>query len=305
MNSLVTVCDSDKNSIFFRAKTLRFGKFRKKQFIFAASANRQVVYHSLLSLTYMRQKIVAGNWKMNKTREEALALTSEIVNIVRDEVRGNVQAVLCVPFLYLTSVGKLLENQNNISLGAQNCHQKAAGAFTGEISAPMLQSIGTQYVILGHSERRQYFGEGNGLLRDKVHAVLESNMRPIFCCGETLEQREAGTHFELVRTQLTESLFHLTAGQFANVVIAYEPIWAIGTGKTASSAQAQEMHADLRRHIAAHYGAAVADDTTILYGGSANPGNARELFAQPDVDGGLIGGASLKSRDFVDILKSF
>lgn len=242
---------------------------------------------------------------MNKTRDEALALTSEIVNIVRDEVQSHVQAVLCVPFVYLGSVGKLLENQSNISLGAQNCHQKASGAFTGEISAPMLQSIGAQYVILGHSERRQYFGESNELLRDKVNAVLENNMRPIFCCGETLEQREAGIHFDLVCSQLTESLFHLTAEQFAQVVIAYEPIWAIGTGKTATSDQAQEMHAKLRGHLAGHYGAAVADATTILYGGSANPANARELFSQPDVDGGLIGGASLKSRDFVDILKSF
>ncbi len=253
----------------------------------------------------MRQKIVAGNWKMNKTREEALALTSEIVNIVRDEVQGDAQAVLCVPFVYLASVGKLLENQKNIALGAQNCHQKASGAFTGEISAPMLQSIGTQYVILGHSERRQYFAESNELLRDKVNAVLESSMKPIFCCGETLEQRESGIHFDLVCSQLTESLFHLTPEQFGKVVIAYEPIWAIGTGKTATSAQAQEMHAKLRNHIASHYGQAVADATSILYGGSANPGNARELFSQPDVDGGLIGGASLKSRDFIDIIKSF
>ncbi|MDJ1468062.1 triose-phosphate isomerase [Xanthocytophaga flava] len=253
----------------------------------------------------MRQKIVAGNWKMNKTRDEALALTSEIVNMVRDEVRGDVQVVVCVPFVYLTSVGKLLETQSNISLGAQNCHQKASGAFTGEISAAMLQSVGTQYVILGHSERRQYFGESNELLKDKVNIVLENGMKPIFCCGETLEQREQGIHFDLVCNQLTESLFHLTPEQFANVVIAYEPIWAIGTGKTATSDQAQEMHAKLRAHIASKYGAAVADATSILYGGSANPGNARELFGQSDVDGGLIGGASLKSRDFLDIIKSF
>jgi len=254
----------------------------------------------------MRQQIVAGNWKMNKTREEALALTSEIVNMVRDEVRGNSpQVVLCVPFVHLASVGKLIENQPNLALGAQNCHQKASGAFTGEISAAMLQSVGTQYVILGHSERRQYFGESNELLRDKTNTVLENGMRPIFCCGESLEQREAGIHFELVCNQLTESLFHLSAEQFGKVVIAYEPIWAIGTGKTATSEQAQEMHARLRSHIASKYGASVADATTILYGGSANPGNARELFAQPDVDGGLIGGASLKSRDFLDIIKSF
>jgi len=254
----------------------------------------------------MRKQIVAGNWKMNKTREEALALTSEVVNMVRDEVRGNdVQVVLCVPFVYLTSAGKLIDNQSNVFLGAQNCHQKAAGAFTGEISAPMLQSVGVQYVILGHSERRQYFGENNELLRDKVNTVLDSGIQPIFCCGESLEQREAGIHFDLVCSQLTESLFHLSAEDFGKVIIAYEPIWAIGTGKTATSDQAQEMHAKLRSHIASHYGNTVAEATSILYGGSANPNNARELFSQPDVDGGLIGGASLKSRDFVDIIKSF
>jgi triosephosphate isomerase len=253
----------------------------------------------------MRQQIVAGNWKMNKTRDEALALASEIAHMMRDEVRGSVQAVLCVPFVHLTGVGKLIENQPNLALGAQNCHQKASGAFTGEISAAMLQSVGVQYVILGHSERRQYFGESNELLREKTDAALANGLRPIFCCGESLEQREAGVHFDLVCGQLTESLFHLSAEQFGQVVIAYEPIWAIGTGRTATSAQAQEMHARLRSHIAGHYGQAVADATTILYGGSANPGNARELFAQPDVDGGLIGGASLKSRDFVDIVKSF
>ncbi len=253
----------------------------------------------------MRQKIVAGNWKMNKTREEAIALTSEIVNIVRDEVTSQAQMVLCVPFVYLPTIGKLIETQSNIALGAQNCHQNASGAFTGEISAPMLQSIGTQYVILGHSERRQYFSETNAQLRDKVNIVLAQGMRPIFCCGETLEQRESGIHFDLVKSQLTESLFHLDNDQFSQIVIAYEPIWAIGTGKTASSAQAQEMHQMLRMHIGSHYGATVAAATSILYGGSANPGNARELFACPDVDGGLIGGASLKSRDFVDIVKSF
>ncbi len=253
----------------------------------------------------MRQQIVAGNWKMNKTREEALILTSEVVNIIRDEVRGDAKTVLCVPFVHLQAVAKLLEGHANIALGAQNCHQKDSGAFTGEISASMLQSFGVEYVILGHSERRQHFNETNALLRDKVNAVLAAGMQPVFCCGESLEQRETEVHFDWVRSQLTESLFHLDNEMFGRIVIAYEPIWAIGTGKTASSAQAQEMHATIRQHIASHYGDENADATPILYGGSANPGNARELFACPDVDGGLIGGASLKSRDFADIVKSF
>lgn len=253
----------------------------------------------------MRQQIVAGNWKMNKTREEALVLTSEVANIIRDEVRGHAKTVLCVPSVHLQAVGKLLEGHANIALGAQNCHQKESGAFTGEISAPMLQSFGVQYVILGHSERRQHFHETNDQLRDKVNAVLAAGMQPIFCCGESLEQRETEVHFDWVRSQITESLFHLDNETFGRVVIAYEPIWAIGTGKTASSAQAQEMHATIRQHIASHYGNEIADATAILYGGSANPANARELFACPDVDGGLIGGASLKSRDFADIVKSF
>lgn len=242
---------------------------------------------------------------MNKTREEALILASEVVNMVRDEVRGSALTVLCVPFVHLQAVGKLIEGHANIALGAQDCHQKESGAFTGEISAPMLQSFGVQYVILGHSERRQHFNETNAQLRDKVDAVLAHGMIPVFCCGESLEQRESGVYFDWVRGQLTESLFHLDNETFRRVVIAYEPIWAIGTGKTASSAQAQEMHAAIRQHITAHYGSENGDETPILYGGSANPGNARELFACPDVDGGLIGGASLKSRDFTDIVKSF
>ena len=242
---------------------------------------------------------------MNKTREEALILASEVVNMVRDEVRGPALTVLCVPFVHLQAVGKLIEGHANIALGAQDCHQKESGAFTGEISAAMLQSFGVQYVILGHSERRQHFNETNSQLRGKVDAVLAHGMRPVFCCGESLEQRESGVYFDWVYSQLTESLFHLDNETFRRIVIAYEPIWAIGTGKTASSAQAQEMHAAIRQHITAHYGGENGGKTPILYGGSANPGNAHELFACPDVDGGLIGGASLKSRDFTDIVKSF
>ncbi|MFC5412223.1 triose-phosphate isomerase [Larkinella bovis] len=252
----------------------------------------------------MRKKIVAGNWKMNKTLDEAVALVSEVSNMIKDEVTSDVQVVLCTPSLYLTTLKPYLEGQTRIALGAQNCHEKASGAYTGEISAPMLKSIGISYVILGHSERRQYFGETNAQLAEKVNIALANGLTPIFCCGESLEQRQNEIHLDFVRTQLTEGLFHLSPEQFANIVIAYEPIWAIGTGLTATSDQAQEMHEILRKHIASHYGAEVADNTTILYGGSANEKNAAELFAQPDVDGGLIGGASLKSREFTTVVKA-
>ncbi|QJW91788.1 triose-phosphate isomerase [Spirosoma taeanense] len=252
----------------------------------------------------MRKKIVAGNWKMNKTFEEAKALLSEVVNMVKDEVTGDVEVVLCPPMVYLTTSRQYITPGGRVSLGAQNCHEKASGAYTGEVSAPMLQSIGVEYVILGHSERRQYFEETNAQLAEKVNIVLEHGLKPIFCCGESRDLRENGDYMGYVKNQITESLFHLSADQFANVVIAYEPIWAIGTGLTASSAQAQDMHFELRRHIAGQYGDAVAQDTTILYGGSANEKNAAELFAQPDVDGGLIGGASLKSREFTNVIKA-
>jgi triosephosphate isomerase (TIM) len=252
----------------------------------------------------MRKKIVAGNWKMNKSAEEAMILASEVIFMIKDEVTTDVQVVLCTPSLYLNTVAKHVEPAANVFVGAQNCHQKASGAYTGEISAPMLASLGIEYVILGHSERRQYFGEDDTLLAEKINISLENNLKPIFCCGESLEQRNAEGFLELVASQITNSLFHLSAEDFGKVVIAYEPIWAIGTGLTATSAQAQEMHAYLRGHIAGKYGQTVADNTSILYGGSCNEKNAAELFACPDVDGGLIGGASLKSREFVNIIKA-
>ncbi len=252
----------------------------------------------------MRKRLVAGNWKMNKTYDEAVALVSEVVNMVKDEVTGQTAVVLCTPSIYLTALKQYLPAGGRISLGAQNCHEKASGAYTGEVSAPMLQSIGVRYVILGHSERRQYFNETNAQLAEKVDAALANGLIPIFCCGESLDMRENGDYLGFVKAQLTESLFHLSADQFANVVIAYEPIWAIGTGLTASSQQAQDMHAELRQHLAGKYGDEAAQNTTILYGGSANAQNAAELFAQPDVDGGLIGGASLKSRDFTTVVKA-
>jgi triosephosphate isomerase len=253
----------------------------------------------------MRKRVVAGNWKMNKTLDEALALTSEVVHMVKDEVTTDVRVVLCPPSVYLSTLGRYLEPAPRVALGAQNCHEKASGAYTGEVSAPMLASLGVRYVILGHSERRQYFGETAAQLAGKVNIALANGLTPIFCCGESLDQRNGSDFVAFVQSQLTESLFHLTPEQFANVIIAYEPIWAIGTGLTATSQQAQEMHAALRGHLASQYGEQVADDTTILYGGSCNEKNAPELFAQPDVDGGLIGGASLKSREFVNIVKSF
>jgi triosephosphate isomerase len=252
----------------------------------------------------MRQKIVAGNWKMNKTRDEGLALVSELSNMIADEVSGNVQVVLCPPSIYLAAVGKMIQSSGSIALGAQNCHQKASGAYTGEVSAAMLRSIGVQYVILGHSERRQYFAESNSLLKEKTDIALETGLTPVFCCGESLELREQGVYIDFVRNQLTESLFHLSNEQLKHLVIAYEPIWAIGTGKTASNAQAQEMHAALREHLASRYGQETAQEMRILYGGSVNASNAAELFASPDVDGGLVGGASLKSREFTDIVKA-
>lgn len=253
----------------------------------------------------MRKKIVAGNWKMNLDYNEGLSLFSEVANMVKDEVTGNQQVVVCSPFIHLYSLAQLAKGHSHVAIGAQNAHQAESGAYTGEISAKMIKSVGAQYVILGHSERRQYFGETNELLAAKVDTVLKHDLKPIFCIGETLEEREADKHFDVIKTQLEEGIFGLSEADFAKVVLAYEPVWAIGTGKTATSEQAQEIHAFIRNAIAEQYNQQVADDTTILYGGSCNAKNAPELFAQPDIDGGLIGGASLKSRDFTDIAKVF
>lgn len=252
----------------------------------------------------MRQKIVAGNWKMNKTLEEANILASEIMGMVADEVKGDVKVVFCTPFPYLLPIKNMLGNNPRISVGAQNCSEHESGAYTGEVSAAMIKSINVPYVILGHSERRQYFGEEGKLLAKKVDISLKHGLTPIFCCGEPLEVRERNEHEALVKQQVEESLFHLDAASLQKIVIAYEPVWAIGTGKTATAQQAQDMHAVIRKHIAGKYGQQVADSISILYGGSVNAGNARELFACPDVDGGLVGGASLKSREFTDIIKS-
>lgn len=252
----------------------------------------------------MRRKIVAGNWKMNKSLEEGLALSTEIAGMVKDEVNSDkVTTILIPPFIHLHSVAALIKN-TGIGLGAQNCHQESKGAYTGEVSADMIRSCGASYVLVGHSERRTYFHENNQLLAAKVNAVLNSQMQPVYCCGETLEERNAGKHFEVIRQQVSEGLFHLSAEQLRAVVIAYEPVWAIGTGVTASTAQAQEIHAYIRQLLEAQYGQAVADEISILYGGSVKPDNAAELFSQADIDGGLIGGAALQSRSFVDIVKA-
>ncbi len=253
----------------------------------------------------MRKKIAAGNWKMNLDIAQGQKLASEIVNITIDEVNNDAEVILIPPFTHLTTVKNLIGSASNISLGAQNCHQAKSGAYTGEISTEMLQSVGVKYVVIGHSERREFFGEGNALLAEKVNAVLAQGLLPIYCCGEKLETREANEHFNLNKTQVSEGLFHLSKEELAKVVIAYEPVWAIGTGVTASSDQAQEMHAFIRNVIAEKYDQATADSISILYGGSVKPDNAKEIFAQPDVDGGLVGGASMKSRDFADIIKSF
>jgi len=251
----------------------------------------------------MRKKIVAGNWKMNTDYAEGISLFSEIVNIVRDEKKGDQIAVICAPFIHLNSLSKL--GGDTVKIGAQNCHQNESGAFTGETSAKMIKSVGCEYVIIGHSERRQYFAESDALLAEKTKIALAHGLIPLFCIGETLDERNNGNFFEILKGQLENGVFGLDEADFAKVVIAYEPVWAIGTGLTATAEQAQEVHAFIRSELVYRYGEEVAEDTSILYGGSCNPKNAAELFAQKDIDGGLIGGASLKSRDFADIVKTF
>ena len=255
----------------------------------------------------MRQNLVAGNWKMNLTYPEGLALVEEMTRLAAAAAPAAAapQVVVCPPFPLLHGVGQQLAKAVNFHLGAQNCHQKESGAFTGEVSAKMLASVGCEYVILGHSERRQYSGEDDALLAQKLKAALAAGLKPIFCVGESLDTREADETFDYLGRQLTDGLFHLSNEEFAQVIVAYEPIWAIGTGRTATSAQAQEVHAFIRERIARAYDAEAALNTTILYGGSANAQNAKELFGQPDVDGGLIGGASLKAADFLAIIQSF
>jgi len=249
----------------------------------------------------MRKNIVAGNWKMNKNLQEGVVLAKEVEAAVV-AAKKEVTVIVGTPFIHLTEVSKVI---SNVKLAAQNCADKVSGAYTGEISAEMVASTGAQYVILGHSERRSYYGETDAILSEKVKLALANNLEVIFCIGEVLEEREAEKHFEVVKSQLVNGIFNLTAEEFGKIVIAYEPVWAIGTGKTASSAQAQEIHKFIRETLAAKYGQTVADNTSILYGGSCNPTNAAELFANPDVDGGLIGGAALKVDQFIAIVTAF
>jgi triosephosphate isomerase len=251
----------------------------------------------------MRQQIAAANWKMNLTLQEGEKLMDDILTHSFN-LKENHQAIFGIPFPYLTAIQNKISSKKSFSISAQNCYSKLSGAYTGEVSVVMLKSIGIEYVILGHSERREYFNETNSFLADKVNICLEQGIKPIFCCGEALDIREAGTQNSFVENQLVESLFHLSAEQLTGFIIAYEPIWAIGTGKTASSEQAQEMHAHIRSVFASKYGKAVADSISILYGGSVKAANAVEIFGKEDVDGGLVGGASLQAAEFAAIINA-
>ena len=251
----------------------------------------------------MRKKIVAGNWKMNMNLQDGVALAKEINEaLVAD--KPNCDVIICTPFIHLASVAQVLDSKV-VGLGAENCADKAKGAFTGEVSAEMVKSTGAQYVILGHSERRQYYGETAEILKEKVELALANGLKVIFCCGETLEEREAEKQNEVVKAELEGSVFHLSADAWKNIILAYEPIWAIGTGKTATSDQAEEMLAYIRSIVAEKYGNEAAEETSILYGGSCKASNAPELFAKPNIDGGLIGGASLKAADFKGIIDAW
>ena len=251
----------------------------------------------------MRKNIVAGNWKMNLNRVKGIALVEDILK--RLSVENKIEVLFAPSFVHLYKVAKLCENTANVFAASQDCSASEKGAFTGEVSAEMIASCGARYVILGHSERRVNFRETNELLKSKIRQAFANNLEVIFCCGESLEQRQSLVHFEWIKSQISESLFHLSAAELAKIVIAYEPIWAIGTGVTASSHQAQEVHSFIRGVIEEQYGGEVSQNTSILYGGSCNSTNAVELFSQKDIDGGLIGGASLSAENFVAITNSF
>lgn len=251
----------------------------------------------------MRKQIAAANWKMNLTLQQGEILVEELLKATTG-LTENQQAVFAVPFPYLVNIKNMLAGKENVFVAAQNCYNKISGAYTGETSAEILKSVAVDYVILGHSERREYFNETNEMLAEKINICIEYGLKPIFCCGEALEIREADTQNSFVENQIKESLFHLTAEQLNGFVIAYEPIWAIGTGKTATSAQAQEIHAYIRSVLASKYGNETANSISILYGGSVKAANAKEIFGQLDVDGGLVGGASLMAAEFSAIIKS-
>lgn len=252
-----------------------------------------------ITISIMRKQIAAANWKMNLTKNEAQELMQALVTAVKEAT-----VIVAVPFPYLTIALEASVQSSNISIAAQNCHHKESGAYTGEVSAPMLQSLGVQYCLVGHSERREYFAEHHQMLAHKVDVCLANNITPIFCCGEPLSVREAAAQNHHVEQQLRESLFHLSGDQVVKIILAYEPVWAIGTGKTATEVEAQDMHRHIRSLIAHQYNAAVADAVSILYGGSVKAANAGVLFSQPDVDGGLVGGASLVASEFISIAQA-
>lgn len=252
----------------------------------------------------MRKKIVAGNWKMNKDFQDAEDLMFEIVDELTEKGSGDTEVIVCPPAVYL-EMSSDIAAENGFMVGAQNLSQFESGAYTGEISASMLHSMGISHCILGHSERRSYFGENDKIIAAKVDLALKNGIIPIYCCGEVLAERQAEKHFDVIRSQVSQALFHLGKEAISQVIIAYEPVWAIGTGVTASSAQAQEVHAFIRGLLTEKYGNEVSAEISILYGGSCNAKNAAELFANADVDGGLIGGAALKASDFVTIVNSF
>lgn len=248
----------------------------------------------------MRKNIVAGNWKMNKNFEEGVKFAKDLdAALAGKSLKCDV--IVGTPFIHLASVA----SSTKLDVAAQNCADKASGAYTGEVSAAMVASTGAKYVILGHSERRAYYGETDAILKEKTILALANGLTPIFCIGETKDEREKGIHFDVVKTQIENALFNLSAEDFSKIVLAYEPVWAIGTGLTATSTQAQEIHAFIRQTLVAKYGNEVADNTSILYGGSCNGGNAKELFACPDIDGGLIGGASLDVEKFIPVIEGF
>ncbi len=253
----------------------------------------------------MRKKIVAGNWKMNLNTDQGISLVNDLIK-EKIDLKYNQTVIICPPFTHIGSLKMLLDNNegSKIQLGAQNISDKASGAYTGEISGEMLKHLDTRYVIVGHSERREIYNESNEMVQKKVDAVLSSKMTPIFCCGEPLKVREVENQNDYVQQQIEEGLFHLNGETMSSLIIAYEPIWAIGTGRTASAAQAEEMHAFIRSILEKKWGSEIAEDVTILYGGSVKPDNAQELFSQDNVDGGLIGGAALDANSFIDIIKA-
>ena len=252
----------------------------------------------------MRKKIVAGNWKMNLNLKEGIEL-AESVQIYFDSKQSvKADVILCPPFIHLASICEKM-GKSKVKIGAQNCASEASGAYTGEVSASMIKSTGAEYVIIGHSERRSYYKENDSLLNRKTIIALQNNLKVIFCCGEVLAEREGDIHFSVVKGQLENGIFSLDVKDFENIIIAYEPVWAIGTGVTASPEQAQEMHKFIRSQVEKRYGKEIAENTSILYGGSCKPSNAKELFSNPDVDGGLIGGAALSKNDFCGIVDAF